>query len=284
MNILDERFDYTYSITNRLLMPSQFINFGNKKIKISLLVTNGFVKIYSLKGRIYWIQQSRTDNKIPDWKIHFNINHEDIPKAWNIIYQNYLYHKIKYTKEEDIFDDIIIVLKVINTKLNSNFPESMYGREITIYIYKYHKLLNEKDGNGIETNYENEDGKTENIILKYRKEEEENFEFWKEFLTDTENKLIKENIKTQKKNGAADGDLYLGKYCSLRNEELYFDEYPPNEKGWNATKEKVPFSFYQILLLRYYLLYKDGIIFKNIYFISLIFLFIVVIISFFIFH
>ena len=71
----------------------------------------------------------------------------------------------------------------------------MYGREITIYIYKYHKLLNEKDGNGVETNYDNEKGKTENIVLIYRKEEEEKFEFWKEFLIDTENKLLKENIK-----------------------------------------------------------------------------------------
>ena len=96
--------------------------------------------------------------------------------------------------------------------------------------------------------------------------------------------MLKENIRTQKMNGAADGDLYLGKYCSLRNEELYYDEYPPNETGWNATKEKLPFSIFQILLLRYYLLYKEGIIFKNIYIISLIFLFIVIIISFLIFH
>ena len=277
MNILDERFDYVYSITNRLLMPSQFINTGNKKIKISLLVTNGFVKIYTLKGRIYWIQQSRSENKIPDWKIHFNINHADIPKAWNIIYRNFLCRKIKHTKEEDIIDDVFICLKTINTNLQKNFPEYMHGREITVNKYKYHKLLNEKNGDGIETNYENEEGKTVNITLKYTKKEEENFEFWKEYLIDTENKLLKENIRTQKKNGAAEGDLFLGKYCSLRNEEFYCDEYPPNECGWNITKGKEPFNFYQIFLLRYYLVYKDRILFKNIYIISLIILLIGVI-------
>jgi len=284
MNLLDERFDYTYSVSNRLLMPSKYISINNKKIKISLLVTNGFVKLYTLKGRIYWIQQGRNQDTLPDWKIHFNINHEDIPKAWNIISQNYISHKIKYieSNNKEIKDDIIISLKVLNTVLNKNFPEYMYGREITIYIYKYNKLLNEKDGKGVETNDEDENGKEIDKLLIFNKNEEESFNFWKNFLIDTENKLLKENIKTQVKNGCADGDLFLGKYCSLRNEEYYEEQYPPNDEGWNATKEKVPFNFIQIFMLRYYLVYKDKFFFKNIHYFSIIFLLIAIFVSFFV--
>ena len=45
-----------------------------------------------------------------------------------------------------------------------------------------------------------------------------------------------------------DGDLNLGHYTSLRNESFTFNplikmkEYPPNEKGWNGTNQKCPFT------------------------------------------
>ena len=280
MNLLDERFDYTYAITNRYLMPNIYIKIGNKKVRISLIVSNGFVKLYSIKGRVYWIQQMRRGALAPDWKIHFNINHDDIPKAWKIISESLLYHKIKHTKEQEIIDDIFVSMKAINTNLNKNFPQSMDGREITVYIYMYDELLNEDDGNGLEINCENEEGVYAKKEIKYRKNEEEKFDFWKEFLIDTEKKLLKEKIRT-KKIGAADGDLFLGKYCSLRNETFYFSKYPENDKGWNATKKKMPFNFYQIFLLRYYLYYKDKFILKNFFAISIIILFLIIVFSLF---
>ncbi len=38
MNLLDNNFDYTYTITNRYDIPNPFIEVYNKKIKIELLV------------------------------------------------------------------------------------------------------------------------------------------------------------------------------------------------------------------------------------------------------
>ena len=76
--------------------------------------------------------------------------------------------------------------------------------------------------------------------------------------------------------------LFFGKYCSLRNEEYYKEQYPSNDKGWNENKEKVPFNFFQIFMLRYYLVYKDKFFFKNIYYFSILFLLIAIFVSFFV--
>ena len=58
MSILDKRFDYTYAVTHHLEIPNQFISIKDKKIRIELLITNGLVKIYTFKGRIYHIKQN----------------------------------------------------------------------------------------------------------------------------------------------------------------------------------------------------------------------------------
>ena len=79
MNILDNRFDYTYAINHRLEIPNQFIQINSKKkIRIELLVTNGFVKIYTFKGRIYHVKQNIDNHTLPDWKFHFNVKPEEI--------------------------------------------------------------------------------------------------------------------------------------------------------------------------------------------------------------
>ena len=111
MSILDKRFDYTYAITNRYEIPSQFIPIKNKKIKLELLVTNGFVKVYTYKGRIYHVKQNRDNHTVPDWKFHFNIKREDIPKSFNIISQTLLEHIIKNTEEKDIMVKLTFQLK-----------------------------------------------------------------------------------------------------------------------------------------------------------------------------
>ena len=64
MDLLDKNFDYTYAITNRYDIPNQFIEVNNKKIKIELLVTNGFVKLYTIKGRLYGIAQTVIGKRI----------------------------------------------------------------------------------------------------------------------------------------------------------------------------------------------------------------------------
>jgi len=81
MNLLDKRFDYSYAVSHRYEIPNQFIQIKNKKIKLELLVTNGFVKIYTYKGRIY-------SNKILT-TIQFRIG-KSISTLYLRIFQNHL--------------------------------------------------------------------------------------------------------------------------------------------------------------------------------------------------
>ena len=257
MNLLDKRFDYSYSISHRLEIPNIYIPIKNNKIKLELLVTNGFVKLYTIKGRLYNIYQNKDNHTLPDWKFHFNINVDDISKAWKPISETLLRHIINNTKEGDTKDDIILAMKAFNINLVDK-EDIQKGREITIYIYTYDKRLNEEIE---EINYEDEKGNKKLVNNIYTKNEERNFKFYYDFLIDIEEQLNNLNIRQRIINGVADGDLWLGKYVSLRNESYYKDEngeyiYPPNDKGWNSGKHKKPFNWIQILMIRFSLIYK----------------------------
>ena len=255
MSILDNRFDYTYSITHRYEIPNQFISIKDKKIRIELLVTNGFVKIYTYKGRIYHIKQNTDNHTVPDWKFHFNVTRDDIPKAFNIVSETLLKHIIQKTKSEEILEDIFISMKAYNINLCT---EMQSGREITLYIYTFDERLNEDP---TEIDIEDENRKKNLIKYVFRKNEEKKFKFYYDLLIDIENQLIANKIKKTIQNGAADGDLWIGKYASLRN-EAYCNGvnggyvYPPNDRGWNSAKQKMPFSWIDIFRIRYALVYR----------------------------
>ena len=278
MSILDKRFDYTYAVTHRLEIPNQFISIKDKKIRVELLVTNGFVKIYTFKGRIYHIKQNIDNHTVPDWKFHFNVTRNDIPKAFNIVKETLLKHIIQNTKSEDILEDIFISMKAYNINLCTNMQS---GREITLYIYTFDKRLNQEP---VEINIEDENGQKKLTKYVFRKNEEKKFKFYYDLLIDIENQLITNKIKKTIEKGAADGDLWIGKYVSLRNESYckginggYI--YPPNNKGWNSAKNKMPFSWINIFKIRYALVYKYKA--KNFYFV--LFSLIIIIISIFIY-
>ena len=277
MNLLDKRFDYSYAISHRLEIPSTYIPIKKNRIKLELLVTNGFVKLYTIKGRLYNTYQNNDNHTLPDWKFHFNINVEDISKAWKVISETLLKHIINNTKEDDIKDDIIIAMKAFNINLIDiyHIPK---GREITIYIYIFDKRLNEDIQ---EINYEDEKGNKKLVKNIYLKNEERNYKFYYNLLIDIEEQLNNLNIRPRIINGVADGDLWLGKYVSLRNESYCKGEnggyiYPPNDRGWNSSKQKLPFNWIQIFMIRYSLIYKK----KNqnilLLIISLLFLFIII--------
>lgn len=254
MSILDKRFDYTYAITNRYEIPSQFIPIKNKKIKLELLVTNGFVKVYTYKGRIYHVKQNIDNHTVPDWKFHFNVTRDDIPKAFNIVCETLLKHTIENTEEKDIIDDVFFTMKAYNINLCTDMQE---GREVTLYIYRFDERLNEEP---FEIEDPDENGKNIKIKYIFRKNEERKFKFYYDLLIDIEKQLSEAKIRQTVINGAADGDLWLGKYASLRNEAFCKENnsyvYPPNYRGWNSSKQKKPFSWIEIFSIRYALVYK----------------------------
>ena len=257
MNILDNRFDYSYAVSHRLEIPNKYITIKSKKIRIELLVTNGFVKLYTYKGRVYNIFQNNDEHTIPDWKFHFNVKREHIPKSFNIISQTLLEHIIKNTEEKDIIDDLIISMKAYNINLCT---EMQAGREITLYIYTFDERLNEET---YEIDDKDENGEIKKIKYTFNKNEEKKFNFYYNLLIDIEKKLESKKIKKTIKDGCAYGDLWIGKYASLRNEAYCEGKndgyvYPPNEKGWNSTKQKMPFSWIDIFRIRYTLVYKEN--------------------------
>ena len=258
MNLLDKRFDYSYAISHRLEIPNKFIEIKNKKIKIELLVTNGFVKLYTLKGRLYNCKQNAEFHTLPDWKFHFNIHIEDISKAWKVITESFFKNLINNLKEEDISEDIVISMKAFNKNLckENDIPK---GREITIYIYTFNEKLNEEPE---EIEYEDEKGNKKITKINFTKKDERNFYFYYNLLVNIEKELNNLNIRQRVKNGVAEGDLWLGKYTSLRNEAYCKNNedeyvYPPNENGWNSSGNKMPFDWIQIYIIRYSLYYKN---------------------------
>ena len=282
MNILDNRFDYTYAINHRLEIPNQFIQINSKKkIRIELLVTNGFVKIYTFKGRIYHIKQNIDNHTLPDWKFHFNVKPEEIPKAFNIVIDTLLKHIIKTAENEDILEDIFISMKAYNINLCKNIQE---GREVTLYIYTFDKRLNEEP---VEIDIDDENGNLNKIKYVFRKDEEKKIEFYYDLLIDIENQFKKIKLKKRIENSAADGDLWLGEYASLRNEAFCKGKdgeyiYPPNNRGWNSLKQKMPFNWIEIFKIRYALVYKYEP--KKFYLVFLIIIVFIISIVYFIFN
>ena len=256
MYIPDKRFDYSYAINHRLEIPNQYITIKSRKILIELLVTNGFVKLYTYKGRVYNISQNIDLHTIPDWKFHFNVKPECIPKSFNIISQTLLEHIIQNTQEKDILEDLIISMKAYNINLCTKMQA---GREITLYIYTFDERLN---SNPFEFDNKDENGNVKNIKYIFNKNEEKKFKFYYDLLIDIEKKLSQENIKQTVENGCAYGDLWIGKFASLRNEAFCVGNngefiYPPNERGWNSARQKMPFGWINIFRIRYALVYKE---------------------------
>ena len=223
MSQLPQEFTYDFIYNNRYNMPK----LHHHSLTYELLCTNGFVKLYTINGRAYWIAQMENGYRTPDWKFHVSVPREQIPQAWDIIAKLFMEMQCKSA------------MKSIFTKDPSNVAK---GREITVYIYKYDKLY----GKGLEYNE-----KDEKILIELNKNMEQNGAFWMKFLTSGEEKLKENGIKIQ---GCADGDLKIGDYFSLRNESfvkhkvfisdrLVKDyEYPHDTDGWNKAGHALPFK------------------------------------------
>jgi hypothetical protein len=205
-----EKVSYQFFVENRYTIT----DFNLFDHEYSAICNNGFIKIYTNKGKAYWLAQNELGHLTPDWKLHVSVNHLDVPNAWNLVSEIFLRNKCKSG------------MKVAYLKENSGIKT---GREITIYIYKY----------DIKYSEESEIGKE--YILK--ESDEHNDNFWLKIIKEIEQTLELNKIRS---NGTAEGDLKIGKYVSLRNEAFVYcsergvDVYPPDYRGWNAANHLTP--------------------------------------------
>ena len=61
------------------------VNRITHRYQIQNSVDDGFIRLYTMLGHRYWIAQAEHRHATPDWKLHFSVDHEHIPLAWNLI-------------------------------------------------------------------------------------------------------------------------------------------------------------------------------------------------------
>jgi hypothetical protein len=206
--------------------PSRVVN----NIYYELLYNNNFLRIHTNPGRFYHHLQAHFCYQLPDWKLHFAIQPEDLSRAWNILAELFM--------EKNCLSTMKMIVPSYGTL---TWPAFMHGREITIYIYQHKRY------------YENL-----NWAHLPTRETQQSREFWLSFLTEAERRLAQHNIRERPH---PEGDKPLGRYASLRNEAyIIFNNawdtiipkdrrvdfnnniycYPPNETGYNAAGHKNP--------------------------------------------
>lgn len=208
---LPEELKYDFFVKNRYLMPKHSFN----GIEYEAMCNNGYVKLYTIPGKIYWLIQNTFNHLTPDWKFHVSVQDKDLEKAWNIVAEIFVLKNCRSS------------MKVKYKKENKN---TVRGREITVYI----AIWDDK--------YEKSDIGEE---FKFNKNIEQNEDFWYDMFDCIEKSLKENNISS---NGLARGDYALGNYVSIRNESYISDKYsdveiyPPDWSGWNAAQQKLPFE------------------------------------------
>lgn len=200
-----------------------------------ILETGGFLKLYRKPhARWYWHLQACAHHLVPDWKIHFSIAEEDIGKAW------------------DAACSVFISMGCLSgLKIQTQgeaWPAYQRGRELTVYLYRHSPAF----------------AQHEDETVSARKEWEQPEEFWLEMIARIEASLARLGVHSR--GGAADGDLPIGPYASLRNEAFVRAQpswalpqgwsgvdlgqegamlvYPPNCAGHNAAGHSCPLRRY----------------------------------------
>lgn len=96
-----------------------------KTMKYEVLHSGGFLRLFTLRGRIYWNAQNESEHTTPDWKFHFSCDLHHIEAAWNSLTALFMDMKCE------------IGMKVTVHDYDSHlWSEGQRGREITVYIYR----------------------------------------------------------------------------------------------------------------------------------------------------
>ena len=98
---LPEEFKYEYFNINRYLMPK----FKPNEIEYEAMCNNGFIKLYTIPGKIYWLLQNELCHSTPDWKFHVSVKDCDVPRAWNIIAEIFFLKKFKLSMKVKYIKD-----------------------------------------------------------------------------------------------------------------------------------------------------------------------------------
>ena len=219
--------------------------------------SNNFVRVYTIQGHQYWLAQACTTHRATDFKVHFSVHVEDIPRAYNLLAKHFYLSRCKFGMKAYLIDpnnnstveEVATSLEIVSDDGSSDagssidhsataekgWPEHMRGREITVYIYRYHDLskhdtVREYSSGGVYKEYSIHDANNryykKNLseyahgnpldLYGLEKKHEESLLFYRKWIKVAEKILEKEGIRP---NGVAFGDLPLGgKYASFRNE------------------------------------------------------------------
>jgi len=206
------------------------------------LKEDGPLILYTQLGRCYRAAQAQRRRTTPDWKLHFAISPEDLPRAWDIIAFLFIRRGC---------------LSCLELAVN-DVPCFMQGREVSVDVYRF----NQRFLRGKCTFSE-----AEAVEFSLSKSYEQSASFWRSWVQEVEEALDAAGVGAQP---LAKGDVRLGQslFCSVRNEafveltgdvhkklsleERKFHEknlrtwkgrtYPPSIAGYNATGDADPFS------------------------------------------
>ncbi|CAJ1344225.1 unnamed protein product, partial [Effrenium voratum] len=174
------------------------ISRGFRSTEYEILHTGGFVRLCTDRGRVYWLAQNEHEHRLPDWKLHFSVAVEDIPRAWDILTELFLGEGCDFG------------MKAVAQEAFDSWPAKQRGRELTVYIFQNHAAY---AGGGPMMGYC--PGSEHNFWLGPEFEREAGF--WASFVDQAEHLLAAGGIRSR---GVAHGDLKLGHYASLRNESF----------------------------------------------------------------
>src|SRR3989338_3274000 len=171
-----------------------------KTMNYELLHTGGFLRLCTLRGRVYWTAQNESEHTSPDWKIHFSVQLEDIPTAWNVIAALFMEMKCE------------IGMKA-TTLSAAQWSPSQRGRELPVYLFRYHSSFAGYMQGAVA-------GQDHEFYIGPEYAEIYSSVFWFTFITQAESRLLLAGVRSR---GVADGDLPLPNctFASLRNEALF---------------------------------------------------------------
>jgi len=267
-------FDYVrLLVENRMLHRSGYY----------LGASNEFVRLFTITARRYWIAQATSEHLTADWKVHFSIRPRDIPLAFNLLSELYYNMKLPIGLKARYPD---------NWKDYENeWPKHMYGREITVYILLYESTLKTNQTMLYSINdltkpirmidwqlsSERDVYATHDLTRK----DEISLDRYLDYVDQAEKLLQEHRIES---NGCAIGDYPIGKYTSLRNEKFVAIEYnendivlkyPPNECGYNGSKDSRDLTKEIVDLKTYRKRKQEKKMIKMIFLIIIIFLLII---------